>query len=194
MCHAEDDPGQFSVWLAGLASRLLALDEQLAAEVVARGCPHCGQGRLHLASYPRKVRGIPAEQESAFGRRLSFCCSGPTCRKRTTPPSVRFLGRRVYAAPWVVMAVAYAEVAAAVARRTVRRWTTFWQKELPTQPSWQAARARLLPPMDTASLPRSLLERFAGSLSERLIALLRFIAQRGDVGIWAHRAPTAMGP
>lgn len=194
MCHPEDDPGQFSAWLSELPGSLLALDEQLAAEVKARGCPHCGQGRLHVASYPRKVRGIGAEHEWAFARRLSFCCDRPGCRKRTTPPSVRFLGRRVYAAPWVIMAVAYARVSLVLARRTVKRWSAFWQKDLPADACWQAARARLDAPVDTAALPRSLLERFAGPLPERVVALLMFMARLGEVRIGAHRARNAMGP
>jgi hypothetical protein len=33
----------------------------------------------------------------------------------------------------------------------------------------------LVPPVDIAALPASLLERFAGDMTERLIALLRFI-------------------
>jgi len=32
-----------------------------------------------------------------------------------------------------------------------------------------------MPPLDTASLPASLLDRFAGTTAERLIALLRFL-------------------
>ena len=72
------------------------LDEKLAAEARERGCP-CG-GQLHRACYPRKPRGAPreVEEDKAYRQRLSFCCAKEGCRRRTTPPSVLFLGRKVY--------------------------------------------------------------------------------------------------
>ena len=35
--------------------------------------------------------------------RLSFCCDRDGCRKRVTPPSVRFLGRKVFLAVAVIL-------------------------------------------------------------------------------------------
>lgn len=192
MCHENNLPSQVSVWLIALVGGLVQIDQKLAAEARARGCPHCGGGRLDQASYPRKSRGIPVEHEALFARRLSLCCARPGCRKRTTPPSVRFLGRRLYAAPCVVLAVACAESAKAMAlpRRTARRWTTWWRTVLPRTVFWQAARAHLMPPVDERALPASLLERFTGELLERLSALLTFIA---PMSIGAHRARMAVG-
>ena len=40
---------------------LFEMDKQLAAKVKAQGCV-CG-GRLHIANYPRKPRGLPPEVE-----------------------------------------------------------------------------------------------------------------------------------
>src|SRR3989304_4273818 len=68
----------------------------------AAGWRRCG-GRLHRAHYPRKPRGGPAELEPGQERRLSFCCAREGCRRRTTPPSLRFLGRRVYFGPVFVL-------------------------------------------------------------------------------------------
>jgi len=34
---------------------------------------------------------------------LSFCCALDGCRSRATPPSLRFLGRKVYLAAIVVL-------------------------------------------------------------------------------------------
>ena len=52
---------------------------------------------MHSARYPRMPRGF---SRSVLGeqceRRLSYCCEREGCRKRCTPPSVRFLGRKVY--------------------------------------------------------------------------------------------------
>ena len=73
---------------------LFQLDWQIADQVRRQNCRHCA-GKLHMANYPRKPRGVPREVlGQAYALRLSFCCA--VCRKRTTPPSVRFLGPKVY--------------------------------------------------------------------------------------------------
>ena len=79
---------------------LLRIDEELAGQTRAEGCP-CG-GVLHCANYPRKPRGCPSEIVDDFDTRFSFCCN--RCRRRMTSMSVRFLGRRVYLALVVVLA------------------------------------------------------------------------------------------
>src|SRR5277367_5831761 len=106
-------------------------DEGVARRVAAAGCRWCA-GRLHRSDYDRKPRGAliaPAGEE--FVRRFSLCCGREGCRKRATPPSVRFLGRRVYLGAVVIVAsmVALALRAAGEIRRqtgvparTVRRW------------------------------------------------------------------------
>ena len=75
-------------------SFLLAVDQDLAEETRKKACP-CG-GRLHSANYPRKPRGTPVQLPERECLRLSFCCDRDGCRKRVTPPSVRFLGPKVY--------------------------------------------------------------------------------------------------
>jgi len=70
-----------------------ALDEDLAARARIKGCSFCG-GVLHSARYPRIPRGGPLALEGVPTTRHSFCCE--SCRRRTTPASVRFLGRRIY--------------------------------------------------------------------------------------------------
>ena len=80
---------------AKLYFHLLRIDRDLAAAERAKGCPACG-GRLDVADYPRKPRGGAAELPDEYGRRFSFCCDA--CRRRVTPPSVRYFGRRVYMA------------------------------------------------------------------------------------------------
>jgi hypothetical protein len=72
-----------------LATFLSSIDADLAARARAKGCAHCG-GTLHSAAYAGKPCGLPDSIELA-DRRHSFCCQ--TCRRRTTPASVRFLGR-----------------------------------------------------------------------------------------------------
>ena len=80
---------------------LFSIDQDLAKSIHEKGCP-CG-GCLHSAKYPRKPRGGPDNLSDHYGYRLSFCCNRDGCRKRATPPSVRFLGRKVYLAAVVIL-------------------------------------------------------------------------------------------
>src|ERR1700755_2635513 len=73
------------------------VDADLAQETCQRGCLVC-RGKLHRANYGRKPRGGPQ-----WDRRYSFCCAQEDCRRRRTPESVRFLGRRVYAGLVIVL-------------------------------------------------------------------------------------------
>ena len=163
---------------------LLAIDRELAEQARVAGCPRC-EGRLHGASYPRKPRGGPRRmRDGAHARRLSLCCA--CCRKRVTPPSVRFLGRRVYYAVVVVLACARAltptrldelRVLLGVDRRTVRRWRRWWRESLVRSPWWRVARARFIPPLEERQLPGALLERFeAADPVRRMLDVLAFLA------------------
>ena len=172
--------GNASFW-----SMLLEIDRQLAERVRGSSCPYCG-GKLHGGNYPRKPRGLSADAEEAFSERFSFCCSRDGCRKRCTPVSVRFLGRKVYVGAIVLIASAFACLVSAftprsaaspqVPRRTVRRWLDFFQAVLVVMPFWQEARGRLMPPVNESHLPASLLERFAGDATEQVLATLRFLS------------------
>lgn len=155
---------------------LLQIDEEQRRQVVAKGCPRCG-GPLHVGDYPRKPRGIPQEVEEAFSTRLSTCCGH--CRKRCTPASVRFLGRRVYAGAIVLLGTIRALTCGAVAR-TLARWRAWWTLELPSMAWWLELRARLVPPVEPTLLPSSLLERYEGKPGrqsrEALITMLRALS------------------
>jgi hypothetical protein len=74
--------------------QLLDFDRDLSASARAAGCYRCG-GALHSARFARKPRGCPAGLSREYGQRFSFCCAVDGCRKRTTPPSLRFLGRKL---------------------------------------------------------------------------------------------------
>src|SRR5215472_16504949 len=82
--------------------QLLVFDRDLSATARATGCGQCG-GALHSARFGRKPRGGPAGLGQDYAQRFSFCCSVDGCRKRTTPPSLRFLGRKVYLATVVTL-------------------------------------------------------------------------------------------
>jgi hypothetical protein len=154
---------------ASFWSFLDSVDEDLAQTARNQGCP-CG-GRLHCANYPRKPRGGPDSLPEIYQFRLSFCCQRDGCRKRTTPPSVRFLGRKVYLAVVVILVAAMRhgptprrvrELSAhfGADRRTIARWLVFWRELFPDTPFWKVARARLAPDLDTTHLPRALLDAF----------------------------------
>ena len=92
--------GQHPLYRALLADAkfhelLLAFDRDLAKAARAAGCARCGGG-LHSARFRRKPRGGPAGHGEEHNRRFSFCCASDLCRRRATPPSFRFLGRKVY--------------------------------------------------------------------------------------------------
>jgi hypothetical protein len=147
---------------------LFLVDRDLAKTTREAGCP-CG-GRLHRADYPRKPRGADKLPEE-YDYRLSFCCGRDGCRKRRTPPSVRFLGRKVYLGAMVVLVAAMRQgpnprrvreltERFGADRRTIARWRVFWQELFPQTQFWKVARAELALRADLAALPRALLEAF----------------------------------
>jgi len=164
---------------------LLKCDEDLAAIARVSGCS-CG-GVLHSACYGRKPRGWVVAQPAGYDRRHSFCCAEDGCRKRTTPPSVRFLGPKMYLGAVVALVTALrhganarraAELRRAIgaSRRTLARWRTWWRQVFTATPFWGAARALWMPVVSTAELPASLLERFVeGEAWVSLYRLLDFI-------------------
>lgn len=164
---------------------LYRIDQHVATEAKARGCG-CG-GRLHGARYRRKPRGVPADAEEDYGHRFSFCCAEEGCRRRTTPPSFRFLGRKVFVSVVVVLVtvlrhgptptrIAKLREWVGVSARTIYRWRSWWQDTFVRTPFWKAARGFLRVPIDESSLPLSLLESFPVHPEKRkLLRLLRFI-------------------
>jgi hypothetical protein len=141
---------------------------------------------LHAAPYLRKPRGIAAGLDEEHRRRLSFCCAKDGCRQRATPPSLRFLGRKVYGAACVVLISALrcgptpARITqlhewVGVSRRTVSRWREWWREVFVDSGFWKAAASAFMLPVERTDLPASLLRRFAGDAPQPLIALLRFL-------------------
>jgi hypothetical protein len=148
---------------------LFTIDQELAETTREQGCP-CG-GCLHRANYPRKPRGGPDKLPETYRLRLSFCCDRDGCRKRVTPPSVRFLGRKVYLGAVVVLIsamrhgptprrVGQLSALCGADRHTIARWQVFWREHFPQTPFWKVARARLVPTVDVVTLPLSLLAAF----------------------------------
>lgn len=170
---------------ARLYEFLWKIDVDLAETARSEGCRECG-ARVHRGAFPRQPRGFD-KLGPEYDRRLSFCCSRRECRKRLTPPSVRFLGRRVYLGAVVVLAsvmrsgprpmrVAELEKLVGASRRTIERWRRWWSEVFARSPFWKAMSGRFIPPVGRDELVCSLLARFTGDERDRLVGMLRFLA------------------
>lgn len=169
------------------------VDGDLVQEARDQGCRHC-QGKLYRSDYARKPRGGPLWEV-----RFSLCCGREGCRRRNTPPSVRFLGRRVYAGLIVVLVSAMRHglkpervrrlrQALGIDRRTLERWRQWWLGRFVESAFWRDARARFLPPLDLPTMPLSLCLSFAVHERPRLVDLLRFLAPITTPTAWSALA------
>ena len=160
-------------------------DAELAERCRAGGCQKCG-GRLDRSDYRRKPRGGPEEAKKVETWRDSFCCDVEGCRKRHTPPSVRFLGRKVYWGVAVVLMsamqhgikparVEILRERLGIDRRTLERWRTWWLVTFVESGFWKEVRARFMPVPCQQTLPWSLCEVFQITRLDRLLDLLRFL-------------------
>ena len=178
MCQSS--PLYTSFWFT-----LFQLDWQIADQVRRQGCRHCA-GKLHMANYPRKPRGVPREVLGPeYTLRLSFCCA--VCRKRTTPPSVRFLGPKVYLGSIITLLSAGAHAlnpaqrdalldALDVPAQTLHRWRRWWSVHFAASATWRALSGWFSPPIQPRGLPGELLIRVQGStLALQLKQLLTLI-------------------
>jgi hypothetical protein len=177
-----DLPGTASFW-----SFLFAIDQDLAETARKNACP-CG-GRLHCANYFRKPRGTPLQLPEQERLRLSFCCDRDGCRKRVTPPSVRFLGPKVYLGAIIIVISAMRQGPTprrvrelskrfGADRRTIARWQVFWREHFPQTPFWKLAQARFTPVTKITALPYSLVNAFLGRCGgdSGWARLLRFLS------------------
>jgi hypothetical protein len=163
---------------------LKEMDKHIAQPWWGTRCPVCGRGVLHVGDFRRKAWGCPVGLPETWYVRFDFCCSA--CRHRELPPSVRFLGRRVYAGVWIALISTMTRgptaEALSVLRRelgvhatTVYRWRTWWREVFPETKFFRALVARLAPGFDVAGLPTSLVELF-GWRYEDVLAMLNAIS------------------
>jgi len=164
---------------------LYELDELEAERVRECGCGYCG-GELDRADYWRAPRGVRIE-ERKHRRRFSFCCR--RCRRRTTPSSVRFLGRKVYLGLVVLLISSLRQRREPIVLRrlsglcgaravTIRRWLIWWQESVLESSFWKSSRGLFMPPLEQERLASSLYERFRATsknLQSGLQGFLRFL-------------------
>lgn len=197
MCH--DTGFDFNFF-----SDLRAWDLKAVKEAQSSGCPWC-QWRLDRSDYARKPRGgllcVEGEMET---KRFSLCCSQEGCRKRVTPVSLRFLGRRVYLGVAVILASClFVEAPQARAKehrektgvpaRTIRRWVQWWQCVFVSTRFYAGAKGDFATPVDKNRMPQSLLERFSGQdLAEQVKAFIKWLSPL-SIATGINGSPMAMG-
>ncbi len=160
------------------------MDLDIANKLQNQGCSYCG-GPLHHADYPRVPFGIAPPLRAYYQKRLSLCCG--KCRKRSTPPSVRFFGKYRIPEPWLVLISALqgsvnekrcAKIkkyfGVAVSSLTWKRWQQWWRALFTKTLFWQEAQGHCFPKAHV--FPRALLILFQGSLEQQLCYLLKFLS------------------
>jgi len=171
---------------------LAEVDLDLQRQARAARCPYC-DGPLHDARYERKPRGGP-QLPGFLCIRLGLCCG--RCRRRTLPPSILFLGRKVYWGAVIVMIAAARQRRAGsasasklrkqfgVSWKTVKRWVHWFSEIFPASGGWQALRGRFGPHLRDDDLPAGLLELVVPDMSAEAVGSrlqsLRVIGQ-----LWA---------
>ena len=164
---------------------LLRCDQDLAKEIAQAGCSYCG-GVLHHANYPRSPFGLPQSLRCYYQTRMSFCCN--RCRKRTTTPSMRFMGRCRYVASILLLISALtckgswrncARIrkcfGVTLSVNTWKRWCRWWRECFITTSFWQQAKSRVVSARQQSPYPYTLFILFQGNLQQRLILLLHFV-------------------
>ncbi len=172
---------------ANFCAILNKIDQEFAEQTRQQGCIYCG-GTLHKADYPRTPFGIPAHLRDNFSSRYALCCG--TCRKRTTVPSVRFLGRYRYPGTVFILITAlrlgFSERRLAQVRQhlsidikesTWKRWRRWWRETFIATAYWRQAKGLFVISSETSSpLARVLLKSFHGNLAEKMLLFLRFLS------------------
>ena len=163
---------------------LLAFDRIIARQVRQLKCSFCN-GKLHQSHYLRKPRGVPKGTHNDYFIRFSYCCGSDGCRRRITPPSMRFLSRKGYTSVIIFLVFLFKSktdelkveklnllLGTTLSVETVRRWRNFWTKEVPQSDTWR--RSAFSHTM-AQTLPVSLLTQFKQAANTSLEMSLKWI-------------------
>ncbi|MBU0753688.1 MAG: hypothetical protein KJ645_01020 [Planctomycetes bacterium] len=166
------------------------LDEYLARESRKGDCPFCG-GPLYQSNYQRKPRGEMEPLPDEYLLRHSNCCGREGCRRRVLPPSVKFLGRKIYWGCIHLVAMALRQrrpggwtahqvmLILGIPAKTLSRWARYWREAFPATAQWKRLRGQVPPTVGDTGLPGALLDLFLREKSteeEALVGCLRFLA------------------
>lgn len=183
---------------AKLYQLLFLIDCHFSKTVKKQGCPFCN-GVLHQADYFRKPRGPFKDLPEEYQKRHSLCCSCENCRKRSLPPSCRFMERRVYFWPVILIVMALRQNKKdsysagqlvrlfKISRNTLKRWFQFFKDCFPLLPQWQRVRGFIPTSIDNNEIPGRLLHfylnRFNGKEMEALLRCLIVLTSGGDFSV-----------
>ena len=139
---------------------LANIDQEILNNTLAQGCLYC-KGQLHRADYPRSPAGVLSRFREYYDERYSLCCN--TCRKRTTPPSVRFFGRRRAPAPILLLISALSlginerrlnqvkkYFGITVSESTWKRWRRWWRQAFAATKFWKKEKGLVAGAIDTS--------------------------------------------
>ena len=130
-----------------------------------------------------------------FSIRHSLCCGREGCRRRTLPPSVLFLGRRVYWGGVIVLVTAFRQQRTTgssarkvmalfgISRLTLGRWLAYFRTTFTQTSIWQKMRGLLIPPVVAEDLPLEVLERLGLSRDGPETALVRCLRLFAGCGL-----------
>jgi len=163
---------------------LFDLDRLIAKQVQQAQCQLC-HGNLHQSHFLRKPRGVPEGTDPDYSIRFSYCCGTEGCRKRFTPPSMRFLSRKVYSSVVIILIFLLKPetndsriekinvlLGTTLSIETLRRWRHFWTKNVPQTHTWKRL---AFSHTHAQSLPVSLLALFQKPLNQQLKMGLKLI-------------------
>ena len=167
---------------------LSSIDEEIGLSTRLVGCNYCG-GILHRADYPRSPIWISTELRVYYDERISFCCNNNKCRKRTTPPSVRFFGRIWVPGPlFIIISLLTDGISLrrieSIKRRfgidiklsTWMRWREWWLSKFPQTKFWQQnmgiVSINLKPDYP---FPKTFLILYCGAIEAKILALIKFL-------------------
>jgi hypothetical protein len=133
---------------------LLNFDDDMADAARCKGCPAGAHSIPPGISARPEVRRPGSTDRPIAGDPASAAVD--RCRQCNTPPSLRFLRRRVYLATMMVLISAMLHGATpprvarlsqllGVSRRTLARWREWWRTAFVQSRFWQAARATFMP-------------------------------------------------
>lgn len=169
---------------------LYTIDKEIAEHCRKMPCPYCN-GPLYFANYLRKLRGARDGLPEEYFTRFSLCCGREGCRHRVTPPSCRFMDRKVYWHGVILIIVSTWQQNKAssifklsklsdVTRNTIKRWILFYQDIFPSSRQWLRVRGLIPAFIKNNELPSSLINYFLSIKScaeDALAACLKFLSR-----------------
>ncbi len=169
---------------------LYLIDIDLAMEIRLKGCQFC-DGPLHQANYQRQPRGELCNLPDKYLTRFSYCCGNDDCRRRTMPPSSRFMGRKVYWRPVVLIVMALKQnkhdsmssrkltEMFKISRQTLKRWSEYYRDVFPISPVWRHIRGEVSFMDKNIEMPSGIMNHFLGcykSAEQGLSECLKLLA------------------